>query len=167
MNYYTTFESPCGELLLVTDGAALTDLHMTAGRYVPAVAADWVRDDAHPILMQTRRELAEYFAGERRTFSVPLAPRGTPFQQAAWAALLAIPHGQTRSYSEQASAMGRPTATRAVGAANGRNPIAIIIPCHRVVGRDGSLTGYAGGVDRKTWLLGLEVGRISDQSSSA
>lgn len=156
---YTTFDSPCGELLLVTDGAALTDLHMTVGRYVPTVAPDWVRDDAHTILLQTRRELTAYFDGQRPTFSVPLAPRGTPFQQAAWAALLTIPYGQTRSYAQQARAINRPTATRAVGAANGRNPIAILIPCHRVVGSNGSLTGYAGGMDRKTWLLGLEQGQ--------
>ncbi|MCA0175104.1 MAG: methylated-DNA--[protein]-cysteine S-methyltransferase [Proteobacteria bacterium] len=155
---YTNCDSPCGELLLVTDGTALTDLHMTAGRYVPAVAPDWVRADDHPILVQARRELDDYFAGRRRTFSVPLAPRGTPFQQAAWAALVAIPYGQTRSYAQQARAINRPTATRAVGAANGRNPIAILIPCHRVVGSNGSLTGYAGGMERKTWLLGLEQG---------
>lgn len=153
---YTTCDSPCGELLLVTNGQALTDLHMASGKYVPAIAPGWRPDDAHPVLAQTRSELAEYFAGTRRVFHVPLAPRGTPFQQAAWRALSAIAYGTTRSYAEQARAIGRPTATRAVGAANGRNPIAILIPCHRVVGRDGSLTGYAGGLARKTWLLALE-----------
>ncbi|MCA8974064.1 MAG: methylated-DNA--[protein]-cysteine S-methyltransferase [Planctomycetes bacterium] len=100
-----------------------------------------------------RRQLAEYFAGRRREFELPLAPRGTPFQLEVWAALRTIPFGSTCSYADIAARIGRPNAVRAVGAANGRNPIAIIVPCHRVIGRDGSLTGYAGGLDRKRRLL--------------
>ncbi len=101
-------------------------------------------------------QLEEYFAGSRTEFELPLAPAGTAFQRDAWTALRAIPYGATRSYAEQAAALGRPRAIRAVGAANGRNPIAIVVPCHRVVGSRGALTGYGGGVERKEWLLGHE-----------
>ena len=101
-------------------------------------------------------QLGEYFAGERTRFDLALAPAGTRFQRAVWAALRTIPYGETRTYTEQAVAVGRPSAVRAVGAANGRNPIAIVVPCHRVVGADGSLTGFGGGIDRKRWLLAHE-----------
>lgn len=106
------------------------------------------------------RELEEYFAGTRRTFAVPLAPKGTPFQQAVWHALLDIPYGDTVSYGELAARIGRPGAVRAVGAANGANPIPVIIPCHRVIGSDGKLTGYGGGIERKQWLLAHEGRRL-------
>ena len=111
---------------------------------------------SHPMLEQTEAELAEYFDGDRTEFSVPLAPAGTDFQRGAWVALRRIPFGETRSYGEQAKAIGRPTAVRAVAKANGDNPIAIIVPCHRVVGSDGKLTGYAGGLHRKRFLLDHE-----------
>jgi methylated-DNA-[protein]-cysteine S-methyltransferase len=108
------------------------------------------------VLDRAARELDEYLAGTRRSFDLPLAPRGTPFQRAVWEALTAIPYGTTATYAQLATAVGRPAAVRAVGQANGRNPIAVVVPCHRVVGADGSLTGYAGGTDRKAALLDLE-----------
>lgn len=154
--HYVMHDSPVGELMLVCDGKSITDLHIVAGKYVPAIHPDWVRDERHAVLQQARRELDEYFAGKLRKFAVPLAPAGTDFQKRAWTALSRIPFGETRTYGQQAQAMGRPTAVRAVGAANGRNPIGIMIPCHRVIGADGSLTGYAGGMGNKEFLLKLE-----------
>lgn len=106
-----------------------------------------------PVLVETARQLAEYFAGERRVFELPLAPEGTAFQQLVWQALVKIPFGETRTYGQQAAAIRRPAASRAVGAANGKNPIGIIVPCHRVIGTNGTLTGYAGGLAMKRWLL--------------
>lgn len=114
--------------------------------------------DGHPVLTQAAEQLAQYFAGDRQEFTVPLDPSGTEFQQSVWTALAAIPYGTTCSYRELARRLGRPTATRAVGAANGRNPLSIFLPCHRVVGADGSLTGFAGGLDTKAWLLRHERG---------
>lgn len=111
---------------------------------------------ATPLLRQAAQELEEYFAGTRQTFSVPVSPAGTPFQLRVWEALRAIPYGQTRTYGQIAAATGNPLASRAVGMANNRNPIAIVVPCHRVIGADGHLTGYAGGLDKKTFLLRLE-----------
>ena len=113
----------------------------------------------HPVLREAASQLSEYFAGQRQRFCVPLHFQGTDFQRQVWAALLDIPFGETRSYADIARAIGRPTATRAVGAANGRNPISIIAPCHRVVGSNGALTGFAGGVETKKYLLDLEQGR--------
>jgi len=154
--YYLLHESPVGELMLVCNGKALTDLHIIAGKYVPRVRSDWVRDEGHGVLQQARHELDEYFAGKLRTFAIPLEPRGTDFQKRAWAALSRIPFGETRTYGQQARAVGQPTAVRAIGAANGRNPIGIIVPCHRVIGANGTLTGYAGGLGNKELLLKLE-----------
>ena len=154
--YYQLHDSPVGELLLISNGEALTALHMTAGKYVPSVSADWARDDKRAVLTQTRRELDEYFTGKRRTFSMPLAPTGTDFQQQAWIALTKIPFGEKRTYGQQAALIGRPKAVRAIGAANGKNPIGIIVPCHRVIGANGTLTGYAGGLHNKEFLLKLE-----------
>lgn len=116
-----------------------------------------VTDGDNTILRKTRRQLQEYFEGHREVFELPLAFDGTPFQNRAWKALLTIPYGETRSYSEQAEKMGNPKAVRAVGTANGRNPIGIIIPCHRVIGKAGNLSGYAGGVEIKQFLLQLEA----------
>ncbi|MBB6170002.1 methylated-DNA-[protein]-cysteine S-methyltransferase [Nocardiopsis mwathae] len=153
---YTTMASPVGEMLLTGDGEALTGVFMLPepecgpGR----VEADWkhVPDG----FRETRRQLAAYFAGELTAFDLPLAPRGTEFQLRVWRELTTIPYGRTTSYGAIAAALGRPTASRAVGMANGRNPISIIVPCHRVVGADGSLTGYASGLPRKRHLLRLE-----------
>ncbi|TRZ94786.1 MAG: methylated-DNA--[protein]-cysteine S-methyltransferase [Rhodocyclaceae bacterium] len=154
--YYLLHDSPVGELLLVCNGKAITDLHIMAGKYVPAVDSDWIHDERQAVLRQAQRELDEYFAGRLRTFAVPLAPQGTDFQKRAWAALSKIPFGETWTYAQQAYAIGRPTAVRAVGAANGKNPIGIMVPCHRVIGANGTLTGYAGGLGNKAFLLKLE-----------
>lgn len=154
--YYDLHDSPTGELLLVSNGEALTDLHMTAGRYVPMISQDWVRDRTRPLFTQTKRELDAYFQGKLRTFTMPLAPSGTDFQKRAWIALTKIPYGETRTYGQQAQIVGQPSAVRAIGAANGKNPIGIIVPCHRVIGANGTLTGYAGGLHNKEFLLKLE-----------
>jgi methylated-DNA-[protein]-cysteine S-methyltransferase len=119
--------------------------------------SDAVEKPSHPILRSTARQLREYFAGERRAFDVPLEFRGTEFQRHVWSALLTIPYGETRTYRQIAEQVGNPAAVRAVGAANGRNPIAIIAPCHRVIGTNGHLTGFGGGLDAKAHLLALEA----------
>jgi len=115
-----------------------------------------LRNDSHPLLLETRRQLREYFDGSRREFTLPLDPVGSNFQQRVWRALIGIPYGETRSYQELAKALGNPKAVRAVGAANGRNPLPIVIPCHRVIGSDGKLVGYGGGLSVKKHLLDLE-----------
>lgn len=158
--FFKTMASPVGLLTLAASQGGL-------------VAVLWPNDDPsrvrlgpmtgqrdHPILAQAEQQLEAYFAGDLRQFSVPLDFRGTDFQKSVWTALLSIPFGETRSYAAIARMIGRPPAVRAVGAANGRNPISIIAPCHRVVGSDGSLTGFAGGLDVKDYLLGLEGGRL-------
>lgn len=151
---HTTIESPVGDLLLIGDEQGLHGLYMQDGRRPAAVAPDW-RWAREPFAA-AREQLAEYFAGERTEFDVPLAPVGTQFQEQVWDALRRIPYGRTASYGEIARGIGHPSASRAVGMANGSNPISIIVPCHRVIGRDGKLTGYAGGVERKRFLLQLE-----------
>ncbi|HEX5403688.1 MAG TPA: methylated-DNA--[protein]-cysteine S-methyltransferase [Pseudonocardiaceae bacterium] len=155
---YTHTDSPLGALLLVRDDVGLTGLFLPTGRHVMARQADWVRDDDG--FDTVRTQLAEYFAGDRREFDVPLHPKGTEFQTRVWQALLDIPYGETSSYGKQAVTIGAPTAARAVGLANGKNPISIIVPCHRVVGANGSLTGYGGGIDAKQWLLAHEAGHV-------
>lgn len=155
---WTTIASPIGDLLAVRDEIGLTQLQLPQGKRPQRVDAAWTRDDA--AFADVRSELAEYFAGERRTFTVPLHPAGTPFQQRVWAALADIPYGETTSYGKTAVAIGSPTASRAVGLANGQNPIPVIVPCHRVVGANGSLTGYGGGLDAKRWLLAHEASRV-------
>ena len=150
-----TLDSPIGELTLVSDGEALTGLYMDAQRHRPELPAATASDDA--VLATARRQLGEYFAGERREFDLPLRPAGTPFQREVWDALREIPYGETAGYGELAQRLRRPGAARAVGLANGRNPIAIVVPCHRVIGAAGSLTGYGGGLERKRYLLDLEA----------
>ncbi|MGA8047208.1 MAG: methylated-DNA--[protein]-cysteine S-methyltransferase [Dermatophilaceae bacterium] len=148
-----------GVFTLVADDTALTAVHYPG--QAPSSEGAWgtpVRAHEHQVLGPAATQLAEYVLGSRRTFDLPLRPAGTPFQRDAWAALLAIPYGATRSYREQAEALGRPSAVRAVGAANGRNPIPVVIPCHRVIGAGGALTGYAGGTALKRALLDLESG---------
>jgi len=147
MNHFTYVDSPIGRLKLEADGRALTALHLR-----PA-AGEGVEDAHAGPLPAAVRQLAEYFAGTRRAFDLPLAPRGTPFQESVWRALMEIPFGATASYGEIARRVAKPGAARAVGLANNRNPIAIIVPCHRVIGADGSLTGYGGGLPMKRWLL--------------
>jgi methylated-DNA-[protein]-cysteine S-methyltransferase len=154
MTRYTMIAGPFGELLAATDdGEALTRLWLP-----PAQPSDgWVRDDGSPVLAATRRQLAEYFAGERTIFELPLAPRGTAFQRKVWDALCRIEYGTTRTYGQIADEIGARGAARAVGAANHDNPIAIVVPCHRVIGANGSLVGYAGGLAQKRALLELET----------
>ena len=150
--YFSTLDSPIGELLLTGDGERLTGLWME--KHARATQ-DMTRNDR--VLKQTRDQLAAYFAGERQTFELPFHGQGTPFQQRVWQALCNIPYGETISYGELARRIGQPTASRAVGLANGQNPISIIVPCHRVIGANGSLTGYGGGLPRKQWLLAHEA----------
>ncbi|MDH3706004.1 MAG: methylated-DNA--[protein]-cysteine S-methyltransferase [Acidimicrobiia bacterium] len=159
-------DTPIGRLRLVADDDKL-------------VAVLWPDEDpgtrglepraggagGHPVLDRTARQLDEYFSGRRTTFDLPLAPDGTDFQRQAWTALRAIPYGETRTYAQQAEAIGRPTAVRAIGAANGRNPLPVVVPCHRVIGADGSLTGFAGGVDAKRFLLDLEARQTPDSGA--
>ena len=154
---YTTVQSPIGELLLLADDAGLRGLHMQDGPGPVTLEPAWRAspDDFDAV----GHQLAEYFAGERAAFDVPLALEGTPFQRTVWGALQDIPYGQTISYGELARRIGRPSAIRAVGLANGRNPVSLIVPCHRVIGGDGSLTGYGGGIERKRFLLELEGAR--------
>jgi methylated-DNA-[protein]-cysteine S-methyltransferase len=152
---HTLIDSPIGPLTLVATGASLSGLYMDRHQHGPGGEVLGRRADA-PVLSAAAEQLAEYFDGQRRHFELPLAPEGSPFQQAVWMALRDIPYASTESYGELAARIGRPGAARAVGLANGRNPISIIVPCHRVIGADGSLTGYGGGVDRKRHLLDLE-----------
>ena len=149
-------ESPVGPLTLISNGEALTDVQFENPRYAYAPAPA----GKDKILDAARRQLDQYFAGKLRAFDLPLSPKGTAFQQRVWQALLTIPYGVTRSYGQQAAAIGSPQASRAVGLANGRNPISIVIPCHRVIGANGSLTGYGGGMARKQLLLELEQGDL-------
>ena len=157
---YTTIDSPIGELLLTsTAGGELSRLSMQDAPRPFAIPADWRRDDT--TCTTAVEQLREYFAGERHSFTLPLAPRGNAFELRVWEALREIPYGETVSYGEIARRIGSPTAARAVGLANGRNPIAVIVPCHRVIGSNGSLTGYGGGLERKRYLLDLEAGRLA------
>ena len=157
MIQYSVMPSPVGELLLVSEGGTLRGIYMEQHKRGPAIAEDWTRDDAGVRIV--RAQLAEYFAGTRSRFDLPLGARGTPFQARVWEALAAIPFGSTTTYLQLARRIGMPKCARAVGAAVGRNPLSIVIPCHRVVGTDGSLTGYAGGTERKRWLLEFERAR--------
>lgn len=152
---YTRMDSPIGELVLTGDGRALRGLHMTRGRRPLTGEPDW--HEADDAFEEVRAQLADYFAGRRTSFDVPLALEGTTFQLEVWRGLLEIDYGETISYGELARRIGRPRAVRAVGLANGRNPIAVIVPCHRVIGANGTLTGYGGGLDNKRLLLDLEA----------
>jgi methylated-DNA-[protein]-cysteine S-methyltransferase len=156
MTIYTFMESPVGPIQLLTDGEALTGLFMNQHKGGPETGEDWVRDDDNAVLSEARRQLTAYFTGEQKDFDLPLAPRGTEFQKRVWEALKQIPYGVTISYGELARRIGDPKASRAVGLANGSNPISIIVPCHRVIGANGKLTGYGGGIERKKTLLELE-----------
>ncbi len=152
---FTTLDSPVGPLTLVASEAGLRML-LFASSARKADASAWVRRPDHPVLVRAARELGAYFDGRRTTFDVPLDLRGTPFQRAVWDLLREIPYGATTTYGALAEKLGGPTKTRAVGGANGRNPVGIIVPCHRVVGASGALTGFAGGLEAKAYLLRLE-----------
>jgi methylated-DNA-[protein]-cysteine S-methyltransferase len=163
---YKTMRSPVGQLTLVATSRGLAAIlweNERAGR----VHVDIEREDRrHPVLLETERQLREYFAGRRTSFTLSLDVAGTDFQRKVWQALLTIPFGETRSYAQIARQIGRPRAVRAVGAANGRNPLSIVAPCHRVIGTNGRLTGFAGGLDTKAFLLQLEGALLSSGSSS-
>lgn len=158
--YRSTLPTPLGELAIFANDNAIYRVEFIDSiqeedtRFINSeVKTDYVESQ---LTLQAKNQLTQYFAGENTTFDLPLAPQGTAFRQQTWQALQKIPYGETRSYSEQAELMNNKKAVRAVGAANGANPIAIIIPCHRVIGKNGSLTGYAGGLHRKAWLLNFE-----------
>jgi methylated-DNA-[protein]-cysteine S-methyltransferase len=162
LTIHTSVDTPVGALLLTADDSGLTSVRFEEWRAVPArpqpawLEDDGARGDASAVLAEARRQLADYFAGRTRGFDLPLAPHGTPFQRRVWEALRALAWGETVSYAELARRVGAPGAARAVGAANGRNPLPIVVPCHRVIGADGTLTGFGGGVGRKEWLLAHE-----------
>lgn len=161
MNRHRVWPSPVGALTLVVDSdGLLAGVYLPDQRHLPSTEFMGERDDS--VAETVVEQLAEYFAGTRRTFTVELSPRGTDFQRSVWAALQAIDYGETSSYGELAAELGRPTAARAVGAATGRNPWSIIVPCHRLLARDGSVHGYAGGLAAKEWLLALERAPIRD-----
>jgi methylated-DNA-[protein]-cysteine S-methyltransferase len=154
---YTSIDSPVGPLLLAASDDGLRVIEFHESRHPARRGPDWTQG-THPLLERAREQLDEYFTGRRREFDLPLAPQGTAFQRTVWQTLSTIPYGRTISYRDLAERIGRPTATRAVGAANGRNPLPIVLPCHRVIGADGSLTGFGGGLKTKQFLLSLEGG---------
>jgi methylated-DNA-[protein]-cysteine S-methyltransferase len=153
---YKLIESPVGKLKLVASDKGLVAVLWENDNPRRVRLNELVEDKQHLVLLETERQLGEYFEGKRKTFSIALDMRGTPFQRSVWEALLAIPFGETRSYGQLAKQLGNPQAVRAVGAANGRNPVSIIVPCHRVIGSTGKLTGFAGGLNTKAHLIGLE-----------
>jgi methylated-DNA-[protein]-cysteine S-methyltransferase len=153
---YKIMESPVGKLKLVAGEKALVAILWEKDSPRRVRLSELVANDRHPVLVETERQLGEYFSGKRKRFSIALEMRGTRFQKDVWEALLAIPFGETRSYGRLAKQLGNPRATRAVGAANGKNPVSIIVPCHRVIGSSGKLTGFAGGLDVKARLLSFE-----------
>ena len=153
----TRMPSPIGELTIVADDDAVVEIRFPGDSAIDDQDAIDVAADERPVLARAVAQLDEYFAGTRTSFDLPLAPAGTPFQQQAWSALTDIPFGETRTYGEQAAMLGDRNKSRAVGAANGKNPIPIVVPCHRVVGSNGHLTGFAGGLETKAWLLDHEL----------
>ena len=156
---HAVIDTPIGALTVVAEDEALRGIYVEDQRHRPPDDRFGPPDDGgSAVLKEAERQLAEYFAGERTTFDLPLAPTGTPFQRRVWDALTAIPYGETVSYGELARRIGQPTASRAVGLANGKNPISIVVPCHRVIGSSGKLVGYGGGLERKQTLLALERG---------
>lgn len=153
---YSIIQSPLGELILVADSSALTGLYFVECSHIPAASSRWTLKPHHPVFQVTETQLQEYFEGKRISFSVPLHPAGTDFQEKIWHEIALVPYGQTITYSELAQRAGSPAAIRAAGAATGRNPISIIVPCHRIMGKNGSMTGFAGGLERKRHLLQIE-----------
>ena len=156
MPTFTRLQTPIGELTLTVSDTALTGVYFPTSRHGPPPVLSHSQDEVGPggeILARARQQLAEYFAGARTTFDLPLAAEGTEFERSVWDALRTIPYGATTSYGEIARRLGDARTARAVGTANGKNPIPIIVPCHRVIGASGDLTGFGGGIDRKRWLL--------------
>ena len=158
MKHYDFYDSPHGRMLLVANDEGLCGVYFDGQKYLPDVDSEWRRDPRYATLEQAKRELAEYFGGGRKRFETALAPEGTPFQRTVWKAISTVAFGETITYGELARRAGSSGSARAAGAATGRNPIGVIVPCNRIVGSDGSLTGYAGGIERKRALLALESG---------
>lgn len=156
MTQFARIATPLGTVLLTAAGGFLTGIHFLDGKYVPPVGEAWREDPYASPLQECARQLADYFAGKRQCFDLPLGPEGTPFQKRVWGEIACVPFGETVTYAELAARAGTPGAARAAGAATGRNPLSIVVPCHRIVGTDGRLTGYAGGLERKTQLLEIE-----------
>ncbi|HTQ77465.1 MAG TPA: methylated-DNA--[protein]-cysteine S-methyltransferase [Burkholderiales bacterium] len=156
MRYYDTYESPIGGMLLAASENGLSGVYFDRQKYLPRKGAGWKHDPANAHLKRAKRQLAEYFAGKRKAFDLALDPAGTGFQKAVWKAIAGVKFGETISYGELARRAGVPGSARAAGAATGRNPIGIVVPCHRIMGADGALTGYAGGLSKKRALLALE-----------
>jgi methylated-DNA-[protein]-cysteine S-methyltransferase len=154
--HYKIITSPVGILTLVTDNKSLTQISWENPGSVPVQRDPAYEDENHPLLLQAAEELNEYFAGKRQSFSIDVDPEGTEFQKKVWKALLTIPFGKTKTYGEVAAAIGNPDAVRAVGGAANKNPVPVIIPCHRVIGADGKLVGFGGGLERKEYLLEIE-----------
>ena len=159
-------DSPIDPIMIVSNGEAITGIFMDAQKYGPAHDDTWIEQD-DGLIRSARTQFGAYFHGELTDFDLPLAPDGTPFQLKVWQALRAIAYGETISYGELARRIGKPAASRAVGAANGHNPISIVVPCHRVIGANGSLTGYGGGLDRKRILLALEAETLARHGLAA
>jgi methylated-DNA-[protein]-cysteine S-methyltransferase len=153
---YTRFESPLGRVMAVADDEGITHVDFIDAKYARRIEPDWIEDPLAPALSDCVRQLGEYYEGKRKTFELPLAPRGTAFQRRVWDEIARVPYGETITYGELARRAGAPGHARAAGAATGRNPVGVVIPCHRIVGADGSLTGYAGGLERKRELLEIE-----------
>ena len=156
MNSYSLINSPIGDIMLVADNSALIGIYFVGCDHIPAASGRWTLDPKHPVLQQAATQLDEYFAGKRTEFSLPLHLAGTEFQEKVWREIARIPYGETISYSDLAKRAGATHAIRAVGTSTGRNPVSIVIPCHRVVGKDGNMRGFAGGLERKRRLLDLE-----------
>lgn len=156
MTYYSIIKTPLGDLMLVANTSELTGLYFVGCDHVPAASNRWTLDAQQPILQQAAKQLEEYFAGKRKSFSLPLHLAGTDFQKRVWREIARIPYGETISYSDLAKRAGAPKAIRAAGTSTGRNPVGIIIPCHRVVGKNGAMCGFAGGLERKRCLLEVE-----------
>jgi methylated-DNA-[protein]-cysteine S-methyltransferase len=155
-NNYSVIKSDVGDLMLVTDGSALIGLYFAGRDHIPTASKSWKRNDQHPILRKVDEQLREYLAGKRTRFSIPLRLVGTEFQEKVWEEIARIPYGKTITYSELAERAGASHAIRAAGTTTGRNPVSIIVPCHRVVGKNGDMCGFAGGLDKKRRLLELE-----------
>jgi len=156
MTRFARFRTPLGTVVAIAAGGVLTGLHFEGARHAPPIAPEWREDPRASPLRECGEQLADYFAGRRQCFDLPVAPRGTPFQERVWREIAKVPFGDTISYAELAARAGAPGSARAAGAATGRNPLAIVVPCHRIVATGGSLTGYAGGLERKERLLTLE-----------
>ena len=156
MTRFARIRTPLGTVIAIAAGGALTGIHFEGGKHVPPISAEWREDPYHEPLKRCAEQLADYFEGKRQCFDLPIAPRGTDFQQRVWREIAKVRFGETITYSQLAARAGAPGSARAAGAATGRNPLSILVPCHRIVATDGSLTGYAGGLERKERLLELE-----------